>query len=156
MSPAKPHKDDDRQRLGHLLWEVSARTSLLAEAALAPTPLTPSSSGVLDTISEAPGTTIAEMARIWPTSAQNISQAVARLERLGFLERRLPDRGRGVALFITDAGERARADANARKYALDAELADALGADRYEQLVELLTEARKAFTALEAERRAAR
>jgi len=156
MSAAKPRKDDDRQRLGHLLWEVSARTSLLAEAALAPTALAPSSSGVLDTISEAPGTTIAEMARAWPTSAQNISQTVARLERLGFLERRLPDRGRGVALFITEAGERARADANARKSALDDELAQALGAENYAQLVALLKHARTVVTALDTERRSTR
>jgi DNA-binding MarR family transcriptional regulator len=147
------HDVADRQRLSHLLWEVGASTALLSEAVLADTPLTPASAGVLDVIAANPGTSIAEMARQLPTSAQGVSQLVARLEKLELLERRLGERGYGVALFITERGERARADADERRVAFEAQLADALGHRSYDQLVRLLGRARPIVAQLAAQRR---
>ena len=146
---------DDADRLAHLLWEVGAHAAILSEAALAATPLTPALSGVLDTVAAAPGISIAEMARRLPTSAQNVSQLVARLEKLGFVERRLGERGYGVALFVTDTGERAQREADARKTAFAAELAVALGQPHHDELVRLLKHARLVFAELTAERRGA-
>jgi DNA-binding MarR family transcriptional regulator len=147
---------DDRERLSHLLWEVGTRTAALAEAALADTPLTPASVGLLDTIEAAPGITIAEIARLGPTTPQGVSQVVARLERDGYLERRLAGRGRAVALYVTPAGAAARRTSNAAKAALEDRLRDALGARVYEELTALLREARPVVTELDLARRAAR
>jgi DNA-binding MarR family transcriptional regulator len=139
----------DRERLGHLLWEVGARVSLLGEAALARTPLTSRMAGILEAIEADPGTSIAEMSRKVPVSPQAVSQVVVRLEGLGYLERRSGERGRGVALRVTEAGKKAFAEADERKGALNAELAEALGEERHAELVRLLTEALPIVTAME-------
>ena len=139
----------DRERLGHLLWEVGARVSLLGEAALARTPLSPRMAGMLESIEADPGTSIAEISRKVPVSPQAVSQVVVRLEESGYLERRSGERGRGVALHITAAGEKALAEADERKEALNQEIAEALGAERHAELVRLLKEALPIVTALE-------
>jgi DNA-binding MarR family transcriptional regulator len=139
----------DRENLGHLLWEVGARVSLLSEAALARTPLTPRAAGMLEAIRSDPGTSIAEISRRLPVSPQAVSQVVVRLEKSGFLERRSGERGRGVALFMTDAGEKALDDAVERKSAFDRELAEGIGEERHAELVRLLTEALPLVTAME-------
>ena len=138
----------DRERLGHLLWEVGARVSLLGEAALARTPLTPRMAGILEAIAADPGTSIAEMSRKVPVSPQAVSQVVTRLESLGYLERRTGERGRGVSLHIT-AGEKAFGEADERKAALNEELAEALGEERHAELIRLLKESLPIVTALE-------
>jgi DNA-binding MarR family transcriptional regulator len=154
MEPVTTHQAqagrDDRwaHRLGHLLWEVSARTALLGEAELADTPLTLPSMGVLDQVGAEPGITIAEMSRRVPKTQQAISQVVARLEKLGYVERRLGS-GRGVALYITDAGVRARAEGHSREDAFEQRLFDLVGEDHYEQLRALLEEARAQLLATE-------
>ena len=140
----------DRERLGHLLWEVGARNSLLAEASLSRTPLTPSAAGMLDTISADPGVSIAEIARRTPVSPQAVSQVVKRLEGLGFVERRSTGRGgRGVSLYVTERGEEAHAAADERRVAYERELAEALGPDRYKKLLKLLKEARSVVIGME-------
>jgi DNA-binding MarR family transcriptional regulator len=132
----------DAERLSHLLWEVGAYTAALGEAALAGTTLTPATAGVLDVIAANPGTSIAEMARRLPTSAQGVSQLVSRLERTGYLERRLGERGHGVALFVTERGEAARREADRRKSELEDELVSLLGRRTYDQLIRSLIRAR--------------
>lgn len=132
--------------LGHLLWEVSARTSALGEAALAATPLTFPSLGVLDQITSQPGITIAEIARRLPTSQQATSQVAARLEKLGFIERRVAS-GRSIGLHVTAAGAAARAAGNAIEATFEAELETTLGAERYAELRRLLDEARAILAA---------
>ncbi len=139
----------DRDRLGHLLWEVGARVSMLGEEALARTPLTSRMAGILEAIMADPGTSIAEMSRKVPVSPQAVSQVVVRLEGMGYLERRSGERGRGVALHITAAGEKAFAEADERKAALNAELAETLGEERHAELVRLLREALPIVTAME-------
>jgi DNA-binding MarR family transcriptional regulator len=139
----------DRDRLGHLLWEVGARVGLLGEAALARTPLTPRMAGMLATIVADPGISIAEISRKVPVSPQAVSQVVVRLEGLGYLERRAGERGRGVALHVTKAGEQALAEADERNLALNREMAEALGSERYAELVRLLREALPIVTAME-------
>lgn len=89
-------------------------------------------------LAAAPGRSIAEIGRLLPMSAQNISQMTARLERLGLIERRLGARGYGGALFLTDEGTRVRAAAEERLRRLDAALTDALGAERHADLVSML------------------
>jgi DNA-binding MarR family transcriptional regulator len=141
--------DKDPDRLSHLLWEVGARNSLLAEAALSRTPLTPSAAGMLDTISDDPGISIAEISRRTPVSPQAVSQVVNRLEGLGFVERRTSERGRGVALYVTERGETAHRDADERRVAYERELAEALGPRRYKELLKLLKEAQSVVIGME-------
>jgi DNA-binding MarR family transcriptional regulator len=138
---------DDRwaHTLGHLLWEVSARVSQLNEATMARIPgetaMTSASVGLLDQIASEPGTTIAEIARRSPKTPQAISQVVARLEKLGFVERRLAG-GRAIGLHVTPAGAQARARGNAAEDEIEAHLEQALGSERYGELRRLLEETR--------------
>jgi DNA-binding MarR family transcriptional regulator len=141
LEPAlAPPEPQWAHRLGHLLWETWARAALLAEAGLADTSLTLPSVGVLDAISTWPGITVAEISRRTPKTQQAISQVVARLEKLEYLERRLRP-GRGVGLHITPAGEKAHGEGTASEEALDQHLNELLGADRYNQLRTLLEQA---------------
>jgi DNA-binding MarR family transcriptional regulator len=136
--PAVTSPDPDwAHLLGHLLWETWARAALLGEAGLADTSLTLPSLGVLDAISTWPGITVAEISRRTPKTQQAISQVVARLEKLGYLERRLRP-GRGVGLHITPAGQKAHREGTAREATLEQHLHDLLGTDRYNQLRTLL------------------
>jgi hypothetical protein len=64
------------------------RTSALGEAALADSPLTLPRLGLLESVSARPGITIAEIARRAPQTQQALSQIAARLDKLGFIERR--------------------------------------------------------------------
>ncbi len=144
-----PEEIPDRKHLGHLLWEVGARVSLLSEAALARTPLTPRAAGMLEAIASDPGTSFAEISRRLPVTPQAVAQVAARLEEAGFVERRAGERGRGVALYITAAGETALEAAKERKGAFDRDLAAALGEERHAELVRLLTEALPIVTAME-------
>jgi DNA-binding MarR family transcriptional regulator len=144
-----PEEIPDRKHLGHLLWEVGSRVSLLSEAALARTPLTPRAAGMLEAIASDPGTSFAEISRRLPVTPQAVAQVTARLEDAGFVERRAGERGRGVALYITAAGETALEAAKERKSAFDRELAAALGEERHSELVRLLTEALPIVTAME-------
>jgi DNA-binding MarR family transcriptional regulator len=144
-----PDEIPDRELLGHLLWEVGARVSLLSEAALARTPLTPRAAGMLEAIASDPGTSFAEISRRLPVTPQAVAQVAARLEETGFVERRIGERGRGVALHITDAGNVALEAAKERKDAFDREIAAALGEERHAELVRLLAEALPIVTAME-------
>lgn len=140
---AQPEPDDRWEHwLVHLLWAVSVRTSMFGEAALADGPLTLAGLGLLENVHARPGITIAEIARRAPQTQQALSQIAARLERLGFIERRVAGRGRGIGLHLTDAGARARTHAHAAAEASEAVLAEALGADRHQRLIALLEETR--------------
>lgn len=144
-----PEELPDRKHLGHLLWEVGSRVSLLSEAALARTPLTPRAAGMLEAIAADPGTSFAEISRRLPVTPQAVAQVAARLEKSGFVERRSGERGRGVALYITEAGEAGLKVAKEHKEAFDRQLAAALGEERHAELVRLLTESLPIVTAME-------
>lgn len=147
-APAKP---DDRWEdwLVHLLWAVSVRTSALGEAGLAGSPVTLAGLGLLENVSARPGITIAEISRRAPQTQQALSQIAARLGKLGFIERRLSDGGRGIALYVTTAGASARAQAHETVEAFEAELVSALGATRHKRLIQLLEEARAIIREIE-------
>lgn len=131
-----------KQQLNDLLWEVSTYVELMGEAALADTPLTLPSSGMLLGVAAEPGITIAEIARRIPKSQQAISQVVARLEKLGYLERRLGS-GRGVPLYVTEAGRVMAERGLAGEEQLQERLRELLGAERYAELSRLLGDARR-------------
>ena len=128
-------------QLNDLLWEVTTYVELMGEAALAGTPLTLPSSGMLEGVLREPGITVAEMSRRLPKTQQAISQLAARLEKLGFLERRLGS-GRGVGLFVTDAGREMAQEGRRREQELDRSVHELLGDQRYEALRRLLVESR--------------
>jgi len=134
--------------LGRLLWDVSSRINALGEDALADSPLSLSSLGVLDWIADHPGITIAEIARRSPTTQQAVSQVTARLEKLGFVERRLTG-GRGIGLFVTASGTAARDRANVLRRRLEQRLRKELGAARHQELLRLLGETRTLVMDLE-------
>ncbi len=142
IPPTDPELADRADRLGHELWEVSTMVGLRCEAALSDTRLSLSSNGMLDTIGAHPGITIAEIARRLPVTQQAVSQVAARLQKLGYLERRVGP-GRGVGLHLTAAGRRASQEGNRREQGVEAGLRERLGAARYDDLRRLLDEARE-------------
>jgi DNA-binding MarR family transcriptional regulator len=143
-APSQPDGDAPpfgKDELFDLLWQVTAYTHLMGEEALAGMPLTVASSSMLIAVLEEPGMTVAEISRRIPKTQQTISQVVARLEKLGLIERRLGP-GRGVGLYVTDAGREVAQDAVAREQELAARLRELLGEERSSALTELLRESR--------------
>lgn len=88
-----------------------------------------------------PAMIVAEISRRIPKTQQTISQVVARLEKLGLIERRLGS-GRGLGLHVTNAGREMAQAALAREQQLTARLAELLGEERSAALTELLRESR--------------
>lgn len=129
-------------RIGHLPWEVETRVSLLGEAELRDTPLTLPALGLLDMISLRPGSTVSEPSRRTRKTQQAISQVASQLEKLSYLERRL-GAGRGVGLYITDAGAAAREQGHRREEAYERKIRDLFGETRFLELKQLLEETRE-------------
>jgi DNA-binding MarR family transcriptional regulator len=125
--------------LYNLLWQVASYTHLMGEEAFAGTPLTVSSGSMLIAVLQQPGLTVAEFSRRIPKTQQTLSQVVARLEKLGLIERRLGP-GRGVGLYLTEAGQQMAEEAVAREQEVNGRLRELLGAERTEALTELLRE----------------
>jgi DNA-binding MarR family transcriptional regulator len=153
MSPAHEHAAPSEltaltpgsDNFGHLLWETSERWTALAEPQLSDTQLSFASTGVLGSISAFPGITASRLARHGFKTQQALSQVTARLERLGYIERRV-GRGRGVGLHITEAGERALADGMAIEDHVEGHARELLGEELYADLKECLRKARAVFT----------
>jgi DNA-binding MarR family transcriptional regulator len=129
------------ERLGHLLWETSARVLLLSEPVFRDSQLSQPSIGALERIAAFPGITASELARQAFKTQQAVSQVTGRLERLGYVERRVGS-GRGVGLHITDLGARALAQGNEQESEFDNRLQQLLGAARSDELRALLIELR--------------
>jgi DNA-binding MarR family transcriptional regulator len=127
--------------LSDLLWEVSSYVELRGEEALSDLPVTTASSGILMTIYGSPGITITEMSRAKPRSQQAISHIVARLEKLGMVERRV-GRGRTVELHVTEQGQALAEEAVTREEAVDRDIRNVLGSQAYEALRQLLVSSR--------------
>ena len=132
------------QRIGHLLWETSSRANLLGEPLLADIQLSFPAMGALERIAAFPGITASGLARQAFKSQQSVSQVTGRLERLGYIERRI-GAGRGVGLYVTKAGEAALTDGVAREQQMDATLEAMLGTEDSEQLRALLIRLRDAL-----------
>ena len=126
-------------RLGRRLRQANVPDLALCEETFAGTPLTVSSGSMLIAVLEQPGLTVAEFSRRIPKTQQTLSQVVARLERLGLIERRLGP-GRGVGLYLTEAGQQMAGDAVAREQEVNDRLRQLLGTERAETLTELLRE----------------
>jgi DNA-binding MarR family transcriptional regulator len=118
-----------QSELYNLLWQVASYSHLMGEEAFAGTPLTAASGSMLIAVLEQPGLTVAEFSRRIPKTQQTLSQVVARLEKLGLIERRLGP-GRGVGLYLTEAGQQTAENAVAREQAVNTRLRELLGADR--------------------------
>jgi DNA-binding MarR family transcriptional regulator len=112
----------------------------LADDLFADGELTLSLAGMLDMVSTWPGSTAAELSRRSPKTQQAISQLVAKLEKLGYVERRVGP-GRGVGLYLTAAGEAAQTDGNRREERLEQRLRELLGEETYTRLGETLERA---------------
>lgn len=120
------------------------RWTAFAESQLSDTQLRPASTGVLGKIDVNPGITASELARGSFTTQQAVSQVTSRLERLGYIERRV-GRGRGVGLHTTKAGKRALAEGLAQEQALERQARTVLGDELYSELKARLRQARAAI-----------
>jgi DNA-binding MarR family transcriptional regulator len=125
----------------HLLWECYTLTIPLGDAVFEGTDLSIALSGTLDLIGALPGSTVADIARTGPKTQQAVSQLVSRLEKAGYVERRVGG-GRGVELYLTQSGVAAREEGHRREDLLEEQLRSTLGDETYAQLVEQLSVAR--------------
>ncbi len=132
--------EESAPQLLDLLRDVTEYADAIGEAALADTALSLSASGLLIAICHQPGITIAQISRQIPKTQQTIGQVVARLHKLGLIERRLGD-GRGIALHPTAAGRDVAGRALAGEAAAERQLHSILGRDRHRRLVAALTQA---------------
>ena len=82
----------------------------------------------------------------WTAAESHYYAEPKRLERLGFIERRV-GAGRAVALHPTVAGRAASADGVERELGSERQIRMSLGVKRYETLLALLAEARDALRA---------
>jgi DNA-binding MarR family transcriptional regulator len=123
------------------LRDLSALIEQRGERALSGTSLSLPLNHLLDAITAEPGVTVTEIASRLHKSQQAISQAADRLERLGFIERRVAS-GRAVGLHATDTGLLAASEGIRRELAAEARTRELLGPDQFEQLVALLERAR--------------
>jgi MarR family transcriptional repressor of emrRAB len=126
------------------LREVSALIEQRGEAALSGSPLSLPLNHLLDAVVAEPGVTVTEIARRLGKSQQAMSQAADRLDRLGFIERRV-GAGRTVGLHATDAGRTASADGVRRELAAEDQTREVLGSGRFDTLIALLESARDAL-----------
>jgi DNA-binding MarR family transcriptional regulator len=129
------------QHVHHLIWETYTRMSILAEEQFDDADLTMATTGTLDLIGSWPGSTVAELSRRTPKTQQAISQLVSKLEKRGYVERRI-GQGRGLGLYLTEAGAAARAAGNAQELELERRLQELLGEELYERVRSLLNETR--------------
>jgi DNA-binding MarR family transcriptional regulator len=140
-SSALPGSD----HLGHLLWEAYYLAGSFSEPFMtARTPLSQAAIGALTKIAMEPGITASGLARAGFKTQQAASQITGRLERLGFVERRLGS-GRGVGLYITASGEQAVTDGLASEREVDDRLQALVGTKRFAELRALLKEFRQAL-----------
>ncbi|WP_211768916.1 MarR family winged helix-turn-helix transcriptional regulator [Kutzneria sp. CA-103260] len=123
------------------LREVSVLIEQHGEAALAGTSLSLPLNHLLDTVVAEPGVTVTEIANRLGKSQQAISQAANRLEKLGYIERRVGT-GRAVALHATSTGRNASAEAVARELAAEDRVRELLGPERFDTLMALLAATR--------------
>ncbi len=144
-SASSPCELQGRNRLGHLLWESSARAFALGESALAKTELSLPAISTLEMISAFPGITASQLARESSTTQQSASEVASRLERLGFVER-LQGRGRSVGLRLTERGREALITGAAAEEAAEQRFAEVLGSQLYEDVREILQEVRDRLT----------
>jgi DNA-binding MarR family transcriptional regulator len=125
--------------------EVGMLIELRGEAALAGTSLSLPLNHLLDAVVAEPGVTVTEIATRLGKSQQAMSQAADRLERLGFIERRVGS-GRAVGLHATEVGWTASADGVRRELAAEESTRQILGEGLFEQLISVLESAHEALT----------
>lgn len=134
------------ERLYFLLWATHASATPLADHALAGQEgMTRAMLGMLQHVSSTPGATSADIVRRLPVTQQAVSQLAARLEKRGWIERRLMG-GRRVGLYLTPAGDEALEMATASDLHFEAQLKCILGDERYEELRKLLLQANQALS----------
>lgn len=114
------------------------------EAALAGTSLSLPLNHLLDAVVAEPGVTVTEIAGRLGKSQQAISQAANRLEKLGYIERRVGS-GRAVALHATHAGHDASAEGVARELDAERRVRELLGPQQFDTLMDLLSTTRDAL-----------
>ena len=123
------------------LLDTAVYIKLMGEAALAGTPLSLLSARLVATVLDQPGITVTELSRQIPKTQQAISHVAAQLTKLGLIERRLGS-GRGIELYVTEAGRRMAEETLAREHDLQMRLRELLGDAHYEALEQLSGETR--------------
>jgi DNA-binding MarR family transcriptional regulator len=126
------------------LREVSVLVEQRGEDALSGSPLSLPLNHLLEAVVREPGITVTSIATGLGKSQQAMSQAADRLERLGFIERRVSV-GRAVGLHPTESGRKASVQGVERELESERRIREALGTERYDALVSMLAEARNAL-----------
>lgn len=129
-----------------VLWQAAHVSELAQEVQLGELGLTLPLYAALSRLKHRPEASMADLARFTYTTPQNMSAAVTRLERIGYVTRRRhPHRARMVELRLTPAGETALQEAHARVFEVQNQMMVDLTPEEAAALPDILRRCRDAL-----------
>ena len=148
-STVSPHPEDAVELDGEpafVLWQAAHVSEMAQEVQLGELGLTLPLYAALSRLRLRPETSMADLARFTYTTPQNMSAAVSRLERMGYVTRRQhPYRARMVELRLTPEGETALGEAHARVFAVQNQMIAGLTPEESAALPGILRRCRDAL-----------
>lgn len=146
---ASPHPGGAAELDGEpafVLWQAAHVSELAQEVRLSEFGLTLPLYSALARLKQQPEASMADLARFTFTTPQNMSAAVTRLERMGYVTRRRhPNRARMVEVRLTLEGETALEEAHARVFEVQSQMVADLTAEERAALPGILRRCRDAL-----------
>ena len=136
---------DLRNQSIYALWQAEHAMRLAVDAALGEMGISLPQFGTLTWLSEEPGLSTADLARLNRVSPQNMGMAVTRLLSLGYIERTPPRRGRVAELRLSERGAQVLATASGRVAQVQEQMLSGLSASEREALPDMLSRCRMAL-----------
>jgi len=137
--------DDLRNQSIYSLWQAEHAMRLAIDTALNDLDISLPQFGTLTWLSQEPGLSTADLARLNRVSPQNMGMAVTRLLSLGYIERTPPRRGRVAELRLSEKGAQVLAAAASRVSQVQERMLSNLTAAEREALPGMLDRCRKAL-----------
>ncbi len=136
---------DLRNQSIYALWQAEHAMRLAIDTALDDLAISLPQFGTLTWLSQEPGLSTADLARLNRVSPQNMGMAVTRLLSLGYIERTPPRRGRVAELRLSDKGTQVLTTAQGRVSQVQEQMLSTLSAAEREALPGILARCRKSL-----------
>ncbi len=137
---------DLRNQSIYALWQAEHAMRLAVDTALNELDISLPQFGTLTWLSQEPGLSTADLARLNRVSPQNMGMAVTRLLSLGYIERTPPRRGRVAELRLSEKGAQVLATAEGRVARVQEQMLSGLTDAEREALPGILGRCRKALS----------
>ncbi|MFM9106475.1 MAG: MarR family winged helix-turn-helix transcriptional regulator [Chloroflexota bacterium] len=141
----KAFSNDLRNQSIYALWQAEHAMRLAIDTSLGELGISLPQFGTLTWLSQEPGLSTADLARLNRVSPQNMGMAVTRLLSLGYIERTPPRRGRVAELRLSEKGANVLAAAAGRVAQVQERMLSDLSAAEREALPGILTRCRKSL-----------